>query len=130
VSAVRALLAVTVALGAGTALAQDPPAVLSDGWTFDERDGASLYRAICQGCHMPDGRGAEGAGRYPALAGNGNLASAKFVVVTVLQGRRAMPTFKDVLDDDQVAEVVNFVRANLGNRHADRVTADDVRAAR
>ena len=40
---------------------------------FVARDGAALYRGICQGCHMPDGRGAVGAGRYPPLAGNDRL---------------------------------------------------------
>lgn len=112
------------------ARAADPPPVISDGFRFEERDGAALYRGICQGCHMADGRGAAGAGVYPALAGNPRLASAKFAVVTVLQGRRAMPAFGDALSDEQVAQVVNYVRTNLGNRHADAVTVADVQSNR
>lgn len=119
------LLSLLLLLAPTATLADDP--VISDGFRFDERDGAQLYRGICQGCHMADGRGAQGAGEYPALAGNARLASGKYVVVTVLQGRRAMPAFGDALSDEQVAQVVNYVRTNLGNRHADAVTPADVK---
>jgi len=93
---------------------------------FVQSDGAALYRAICQGCHMPDARGARGAGMYPALAANPKLASAAFPVLTVLGGRRGMPGFADSLSDDQVAEVVNYVRSHFDNRFADGVTSADV----
>lgn len=110
--------------------ADDPPPSISDGFRFEEHTGVQLYRAICQGCHMADGRGAQGAGAYPALAADPRLASAKFVIVTVLQGRRAMPGFGDALDDEQIAQVVNHVRTSFGNRHADAVTAADVKSTR
>ncbi len=29
---------------------------------FTEQGGAAIYAGICAGCHMPDGRGAVGAG--------------------------------------------------------------------
>jgi mono/diheme cytochrome c family protein len=93
---------------------------------FVQSDGAGLYRAICQGCHMPDARGARGAGMYPALAANPKLASAAYPVLTVLQGRRAMPAFGDSLTDEQVAEVVNYVRSHFDNRYADSMTPDEV----
>jgi mono/diheme cytochrome c family protein len=41
-----------------------------------------------------------------------------------------MPAFGAHLDDSQVAAVVNYVRGNFGNAYADRVSADDVKAAR
>ena len=37
--------------------------------------GEQVYMQICQGCHMPDGRGAQGAGYYPALAGDPGIGS-------------------------------------------------------
>ena len=43
---------------------------------FGQQDGQALYNAICAGCHMPDGRGAVGAGAFPALAGNTKLEAA------------------------------------------------------
>ena len=30
--------------------------------------GEAIYKGVCQGCHMPDAKGAVGAGAYPALA--------------------------------------------------------------
>ena len=92
--------------------------------------GEATFRGICQGCHMPDGRGAEGAGRYPALAGNPRLAAAAYPVYVVLNGRHGMPPWGDVLDDGQVADVVNYVRTHFGNAFADVVTAADVHAQR
>jgi len=103
---------------------------LSQGWAFGEKDGAALYGAICAACHMPDGRGATGAGAYPALAGNARLASATYPVLTILRGRKGMPAFRFMLSDEQVAAVTNYVRTNLGNRYTDAVTAADVKPHR
>jgi len=93
---------------------------------FVQSDGAGLYRAICQGCHMPDARGARGAGIYPALAANPKLASAAYPALTVLQGRRGMPAFGDSLSDAQIAEVVNYVRSHFDNRYANALSAEEV----
>ncbi|MBW8367106.1 MAG: cytochrome c [Arenimonas sp.] len=103
--------------------------------------GEDIYAQLCQGCHMPGGVGAAGAGQYPAFAGNPNLASAPYVVVTILGGRRNMPAFDRAkapggffpstwLTDEQVANVVNYLRTQFGNRYPDTVTASDVRALR
>jgi len=125
-------LALAPLCGSGDELPQfSPPASLAVGALaarghFVQRDGEALYRAICQGCHMPDARGAQGAGMYPALAGNPKLANAAYPALTVLQGRRAMPGFGDSLSDEQVAEVVNYVRGHFDNHFADSVTPDDV----
>jgi mono/diheme cytochrome c family protein len=102
------------------------PGTLADRGHFVQRDGAALYRAICQGCHMPDAHGAQGAGMYPALAANPKLASATYPALTVLQGRRGMPAFADNLSDEQVAEVVNYVRSHFDNHFADSVTPGDI----
>src|SRR4029079_1507574 len=102
------------------------PGTLADRGHFVQSDGASLYRAICQGCHMADARGAQGAGMYPALAANPKLASAAYPALTVLQGRRGMPAFAENLSDQQVAEVVNYVRGHFDNHFADSVTPGDV----
>ena len=96
----------------------------------DTSDGATLYRKTCQGCHMPDGRGAQGAGFYPALAGNPRLAASTYPVLVVLQGRHGMPPFGDWFSDAQVAAVVNHVRSSFGNRFSDAITVDDVRRMR
>ena len=79
---------------------------------------------------MPDGRGAIGAGAYPALARNAKLEAAGYPVLLVVNGQKAMPAFGRQLDDNQVAAVVNYIRANFGSAYTDRVSTDDVKAAR
>lgn len=119
-------------LNAGSVHASDAaPPQLSAGWRFGQKDGESLYRGICQGCHMAHGEGVStGAGMYPALANNQRLAGAVYPVYNVLHGRNGMPAFANYLSDDQVAEVVNYVRTNMGNHYTDAVKADDVKQLR
>jgi mono/diheme cytochrome c family protein len=110
--------------------------------TLKAATGEQVYTHICQGCHMPDGKGAEGAGRYPAFAGNPKLVSASYMAVTVLYGRHDMPSFiinqredeeakfmrSAELSDQQIAEVVNYIRTHFGNHYTDALTAADVAA--
>ena len=103
---------------------------LSSGSGFVERSGEDLFANACQGCHMGDGMGAMGAGAYPSLARNGNLESAGYPITVILNGQRAMPAFGSMMSDEQVAEVVNYVRTHFGNRYQDAVIAKDVRSAR
>jgi mono/diheme cytochrome c family protein len=92
--------------------------------------GPELYQHVCQGCHMPGGRGAIGAGAFPALAHNAKLAVSGYPVSMVLNGHGGMPWFNGTLSDAQIAAVVNFVRTNFGNNYTDAVTTDFVAAAR
>ena len=97
---------------------------------FTEQSGEQLFANICQGCHMPDGKGAAGAGTYPSLAGNKNLEAGGYPVYVVVRGQRAMPAFAAMMSDDQVAAVVNYLRSHFGNDYKDAVTAEDVKAVR
>lgn len=124
-------------LGAATvvsaqAVAQDESRTftISPGYRFTETSGEALYNATCAGCHMPDGKGAQGAGHYPALADNPAVESAPYVIVNVLHGRKGMPSFGDEMNDDQVAAVVNYTRTHFGNRFAGDVTPSQVRSLR
>ncbi|MDR3420968.1 MAG: cytochrome c [Xanthobacteraceae bacterium] len=105
-----------------------PP--LSTGFKFTEDNGADLYTAVCQGCHMPDGKGAIGAGAYPPLAGDPNLAAAGNPVSVVVNGLRAMPPVGFMMSDEQVAAVVNYVRTHFGNNYPDAVKPEDVKVLR
>jgi cytochrome c5 len=115
---------------------EDPPPLSTGGGGFGtgggfvHQDGRTLFRAICQGCHMPDAKGAKGAGMYPALAENPKLASAAYLAITVMKGRHGMPPFGSMLTDAQIAAVVNYVRTNFGNHYTDVLTADDVKKFR
>lgn len=115
-----------VTFGVHTAHGAEPS--FADPRRFVGTDGAQLYRMACQGCHMRDGKGATGAGTYPALAGNPKLTAAGYPIHVVLSGQRGMPEFGSMLNEAQVAAVVNHVRTNFGNSFTDKVTAEDVRA--
>jgi mono/diheme cytochrome c family protein len=99
-------------------------------YPVEARSGKEIYRTICQGCHMPDGNGAAGAGRYPNLASNPHLETAAYPISVVLHGQKAMPPFAGFLSDSQVGEVVNYIRSNLKNHYRDKVTELDVKALR
>jgi mono/diheme cytochrome c family protein len=103
---------------------------LSAGVRFSETTGGELFAGVCQGCHMPDGRGAVGAGSYPALANDRNLEAKGYPVTVVLRGLRGMPPVGGYMSDDQVAAVVNYVRTHFGNGYDDAVTVEDVKAVR
>ncbi len=103
---------------------------ISDGFRFSQKDGESIYRAVCQSCHMAEGQGAQGAGMYPALAGNPKLAASSYPAYNVLHGRKGMPSFKHMLSDEQIAEVTNYVRTHLGNAYRDPISAEAVKALR
>jgi mono/diheme cytochrome c family protein len=123
-------LAIALLAAAPPALAQSSGGDFADPAHFRQQDGGALYRGICQGCHMAQGQGAVGAGTYPALARNQKLAASGYPVLVVLSGSKGMPSFAAMLDDAQVAAVVNFVRSHFGNDYADAVSAADVASAR
>jgi len=134
-NAIAIALPATLALLSFMAYAQDtgPSAsrpALSGGYRFAEMTGEELFANICQGCHMPDAKGAAGAGTYPSLAGNRNLEAGVYPVTVVVNGQRGMPPLGAMLSDDQVAAVVNYVRSHFGNNYSDTVTAEDVKTAR
>lgn len=92
-----------------------------------QKSGSQIYAAICQGCHMPQGEGAKGAGFYPPLdSSNLRMSAATYPAVVILRGMHGMPAFASRLDDAQVAEVVNYVRSNFGNNYTDKISAQDV----
>jgi mono/diheme cytochrome c family protein len=125
-------LIASAAIGAPT-LADDAStksAAMSRGWGFSEPGGADLFRNVCAACHQPDAKGAVGAGAYPSLVADEQLASADFMMSVLLVGLKAMPPVGDMMSDAQVADVVNYVRTHFGNSYSDAVSAADVSAAR
>ncbi len=97
---------------------------------FTEQGGEAIFKNVCQGCHMPDAKGAVGAGMYPALAKNPKLETAGYPVAVIVNGQKAMPAFGGMFSDQQVADVVNYTRTHFGNNYKDKVTPADVKAAR
>jgi mono/diheme cytochrome c family protein len=102
----------------------------STGLKFSEQSGESLYKNVCQGCHMPNAQGANGAASYPALAADPALDDHGYPAYVVVFGKRAMPAFGDMMSNDQVAAVVNYLRSHFGNNYPDNVTAEEIEAMR
>jgi mono/diheme cytochrome c family protein len=125
-----ALMSLATPLAHADEEARSRPPALSPGFRFTETTGQELFASACQGCHMPDGKGAVGAGTYPSLAKDSNLEARNYPVHVVVRGQRAMPPVGAMMSDAQVAAVVNYVRTHFGNEYRDAVSAEDVKLAR
>lgn len=116
------------------AAAGDKPAVAAGG------PGAADFAKICATCHQGNGKGLPGT--YPPLAGSAFATGESTVPIRiVLHGFKGkisrggkdynglMAPWKDVLSDQQIADVLTYVRSSWGN-NAPAVTVDEVKAVR
>jgi nitrite reductase (NO-forming) len=88
--------------------------------------GKSIYEGNCMSCHMDKGQGLEGV--FPPLANTGRLEDKQKLVRTVLEGTSGEITVKGVvynmemnpvnLTEEQVADVLNYIRNSWGNKGA------------
>jgi mono/diheme cytochrome c family protein len=124
------VLITVMALALAAAASRTAMAQFYFGKSYPQQSGEDLFKGMCQGCHMPDAKGAIGAGAYPALAHNPRLSAVIYPVSVVLHGQRAMPPFDDSLSDEQVANVINYVRTHFGNKYKDKLTPALVKAQR
>lgn len=129
-----ALGAIAASAGAQTTsagpVAGDAAGTFVTGARFSEPTGELMYQNVCAGCHMPDAKGSTGAGFYPALAKNPRLAAGGYPVSVLMNGMNGMPALGKMMTDQQVADVVNYVRTHFGNKFKDKVTAADVQPLR
>ena len=104
--------------------ADAPPPVRRDTGTMER--GARIYDQRCAYCHGDAGQGANGA--YPPLAGSRavNMATPVNLIQVVRHGGFlpstagnprpfGMPPFGHVLDDNDIAAVLTYVRGAWGN---------------
>ena len=107
---------------------------------FDAAHGAALYTANCAACHQPTGEGVPGA--FPPLKGNSAVLDADptrqiDALENGLHGvdvggtvyATAMPPFGQVLNDAEIADIVNHERTSWGNQ-GKQVTSSDAKAGR
>lgn len=122
-----ALMLGSYAFASFPAIAGTP--TVSESSSFEQKTGEDLYNSICQGCHMEGGKGVStGAGFYPALAENAKLAAPGYPIYVLVNGLGGMPSFKHYLTDEQIVEVVNYVRTHFGNDYQEKASLDDVKA--
>lgn len=104
------------------------------------KPGAQEYMDNCAACHRIDGQGY--AKTFPALAHNSAVLSedpSSLISIVLRGGKMAvtrdavtgltMPDFAWRLDDQQVADVLSFIRSGWGN-NAPAVSAKQVKALR
>lgn len=96
------------------------------------RQGQKVFEDNCADCHGLNGKGLPGT--FPAHDGNPFVIGPPGpVIATVLNGRKGnmgqMPTWKDTLNDQQIAAVVTYIRQAWSNR-ASAVTPGMVAATR
>lgn len=122
--------------GIAAAAAEQTAAAVDDPVTA----GASVYNSNCQSCHQ--GTGAGVAGVFPPVVGSEWVTGAPETVVRVLlHGLHgpvevagttydgAMPAWKDVLKDEEIAAVATYIR-QLEANDAPAVPPDLVRTLR
>ena len=103
-------------------------------------NGEKLYKGSCVACHELDGSSAPRI--YPPLPGNANLQSANpaSAIKIVLDGAEtittsrapntgSMPPYASKMSDQEVADVVTYIRNAWGNA-APAATAEEVAKAR
>ena len=104
--------------------------------------GEALYLDNCTGCHMHDGggvakvfpplkRSAAIQAREPGTVVHVVLGGEKMAATPVKPSGLTMPGFAEKLDDQQIADVVNYIRNAWGNRGSlvDARAVADVRKA-
>ncbi|SLM47259.1 protein of unknown function [Nitrospira japonica] len=69
--------------------------------------GKELYNVSCVVCHGKDAGGNIG----PRLAGNAILANGQAFRKTVQEGRHMMPPLKDALTDEQIADILAWLKS-------------------
>ena len=106
-------------------------------WAYSVRRGSQAFSSTCAYCHQSSGRGQ--AGEVPALAGNAQLMAdpdrgIRMIRVTQSPAARThgmeyddMVAILGELDDNDVADVLNYVLSSWGNC-AGPIDADRVRA--
>ena len=102
--------------------------------------GAAIYFDNCAACHQSDGSGV--AGMFAVLDGSNKVNSddPTTVIRIILEGAQAkptearptpfgMPAYHWKLDDDQIADLVSYLRAAWRNRAGpiDAATVADLR---
>jgi mono/diheme cytochrome c family protein len=103
--------------------------------------GKRIYSQICGACHQPNGMGVPGM--FPPLAGSewANAASHERIIRIVLNGlsgpitvngqpfNNVMVPLRDTLKDEDIANVLCFVRQEWGNKGGP-VTPEEVKKIR
>jgi cytochrome c oxidase subunit 2 len=102
------------------AAAADDPAKVWDQAALIAR-GEKVFNGNCAACHQATGTG-NPAAKIPALVGDAVVLGPEDAqILTVLNGRNAMPAWKGVLSDTDIAAAITYTRNSWGNKAAEAV---------
>ena len=102
--------------------------------------GKETYTTYCQNCHMANGQGMTGV--FPPLEKSDYLRKPlKSVVEVITKGQTGEVTVngikfmgtmppQDYLSDEQIADILNYVYKNWGNKSSGAITPAMVKKAR
>jgi len=111
-----------------------PPAPTSRN---SREDGGRLYAENCARCHGANGEGVDN--NFPNLAGNGSVwdGPPENVESMILGGyppwhanQSSMPAFNQILSDQEIAAIANYIRTSWNNNGVADATANNVAHAR
>ena len=98
--------------------------------------GKNVYSGFCMQCHLPDGKGV--LGNFPPLAGSDwltdkrseSIYAVKFgqtgeIIVNGVKYNNVMAPMG--LNDEEVADVMNYIMNSWGNTQDQMVTVDEVK---
>lgn len=122
---------------------KDPDAAkkVADGGATAGGPGKAVYGRICAACHLGNGKGVPGNNIPPLIGSALATGESHLPIRIVLHGLKGpierngvsingqMAAWKDQLSDDDVANVLTYVRSSFGNA-ASAVTAAEVKEAR
>ena len=126
----------------GNAAARDFVVKIGGAVPPPEHPGKATYDSLCLNCHQANAKGL--ANIYPPLAGSEWVTGDKTALIKMLlhglsgpitvKGEpfgtgNPIPMPPSGLDDQKIADVLTYIRANFGNQ-ADAVTAEEVRTLR
>ena len=134
----KSVLACTLVLSFSFVFAQPPKSSAASMLKASMQKGEILYKAHCLTCHQADGYGVPNMNPVKTNYVSGDK---KKLIAWVLKGsgttklningktfQNKMPPQKN-LSDDEVADVLTYIRNSFGNKGT-RITTDDVKAFR
>jgi cytochrome c6 len=96
-SFIRFLIFALLMLTVGSAMAGDPV------------KGRGIYMDRCSGCHGQNGK--PDIAEVPNFSvGEGMMKPDNELMATIKQGKAVMPGFEGVLTDDQIFDVISYIR--------------------
>lgn len=97
-------------------------------------DGKAIYQDFCVQCHLPNGQGVEGV--YPPLAKADYLKNIEQSIKAIKYGLQGEIEVNGVrynnrmayqgLDDEEVADVLNYILREWGNQTTAIITTEQV----